>query len=246
MRTGRIVVVTGAAGGIGRPIVSRFLANGDTVVATDRDAPALHSLARQQVDGAPLHVIVGDVSDEADCAAISNRARALGERVDVLVSVAGWYPIQPFDALTATDFRRVVDVNLTGPFLIARSIEPLMRGNGWGRIVLVGSASTFVGVPDQLPYASAKAGLAGLTRSLARAVGPDGITVNLVTPGLTLTAPVLATMSKAMRDAAIAARALPRAEQPEDLVGAVFFLASPDADFITGQTLNVDGGSHMV
>lgn len=121
-----------------------------------------------------------------------------------------------------------------------------MQGRDWGRIVTIGSASTFQGVPDQVHYVAAKAGLFGLTRSLARVVGQHGITVNVVTPGLTETEPVKRTMPAAMLERAIEARALKRAEQPDDLVGAVFFLASPDAGFITGQTLNVDGGSHMV
>lgn len=245
MNTGRVVVVTGAAGGIGRLVAERFLPNGDTVVATDVAAPALDKLAEAQAPGAKLHIVAADIANEVDCAAVAACAEKIASRVDVLVNVAGWFPVQPFETLSAADFRRVVDVNLTGPFLMVKAVWPLMKGRGWGRIVSIGSASTFEGVPDQLPYVSAKAGLFGLTRSLARAAGPEGVTVNLVTPGLTETEPVRANMPAPMLTRAIEARALQRAEQPQDLVGAVFFLASPDADFITGQTLNVDGGSHM-
>ena len=246
MRTGRIVVVTGAAGGIGRLVAERFLANGDTVIAIDLDESALALLTAPQAQGAKLHAVTADISDEADCATVAACARDAAGRVDVLVNVAGWFPVQPFEGLSAADFRRVVDVNLTGPFLMIKAMWPLMQGRDWGRIVTIGSASTFQGVPDQVHYLAAKAGLFGLTRSLARVVGQHGITVNVVTPGLTETEPVKRTMPAAMLERAIEARALKRAEQPDDLVGAVFFLASPDAGFITGQTLNVDGGSHMV
>ncbi|MBV8870517.1 MAG: SDR family oxidoreductase, partial [Acetobacteraceae bacterium] len=109
-----------------------------------------------------------------------------------------------------------------------------------------GSASAFEGVPDQAPYVSAKAGLWGLSRSLAKAFGGDGITVNVVTPGLTLTPPVVQNMPADMLESQVQVRALKREEGPGDLVGAAFFLASPDADFITGQTINVDGGKHML
>lgn len=120
-----------------------------------------------------------------------------------------------------------------------------MKGRGWGRIINFGSASVFEGVPGQAHYVAAKAGLVGLSRSLAREVGEYGITVNVVTPGLTVTPPVQKKFPEEMLAKQRDARALKRDEQPEDLVGAVFFLASPDADFITGQTINVDGGKHM-
>ncbi len=110
----------------------------------------------------------------------------------------------------------------------------------------MGSASVFEGVADQVHYVAAKAGIFGLSRSLARVFGRDGITVNVVTPGLTVTPAVKAKMPAEMIEQQIKLRALPREEQGEDLVGAVFFLASPDADFISGQTVNVDGGKHML
>ena len=242
MRTDRVVLVTGAAGGMGALVVQRFLENGDTVIATDISGEALARLPADK----RLHTVVGDVADEADCARVAALARDRCGRVDVLVNVAGQFPIQPFEQTTAADFRRVVDVNLTGVFLMIKAVHPLMKGRGWGRIVLFGSASAFEGVPDQAPYVSAKAGLWGLSRSLAKAFGGDGITVNVVTPGLTLTPPVEQEMPPDMLESQIPVRALKRAERPEDLVGAAFFLASPDADFITGQTINVDGGKHML
>lgn len=242
MRTDRTVVITGAGGGMGKLAVERFLANGDTVVASDTSEDALAKLARHD----RLHTVVADISNETDVADIAEAARRATGRVDVLVNVAGYFPMQPFDEMTANDFRKVVDINLTGAFLVIKAMTPLMRGRGWGRIVSIGSASTFEGVADQVHYVAAKSGLFGLSRSLARVLGKDGITVNVVTPGLTVTPAVKAHMPADLLERQIEARALPREERAEDLIGAIFFLASPDADFISGQTLNVDGGKHMI
>lgn len=110
--------------------------------------------------------------------------------MDVLVNRAGHFPIRPFAEMKAGEWRRVVDVNLTGLFLVTCAMLPLMSGRGWGRIVYIGSASEFEGVPGQAHYVAAKAGTIGLSRSLARGFGDLGVTVNVVTPGLTLTPPV--------------------------------------------------------
>ena len=246
MKTDRSVIVTGAGGGMGSLFVRRFLENGDTVFAGDVDAAALDRLRADLGHSALLHAAVADVSDEASCGSLAALARATRGRVDVLVNCAGHFPVTPFTELTADVWRRVVDINLTGTFLMIKAVHPLMTGRGWGRIVNIGSASVFGGVADQSPYVSAKAGLLGLTRSLARAFGGEGITVNVVTPGLTATPPVLRDLPAEMLKDQIKVRAVPRQEEAGDLVGAVFFLASPDADFISGQTLNVDGGSHML
>lgn len=242
MNSDRVVVVTGASGGMGKLVAERFLANGDTVIATDTSLDALAELSADP----KLARIAADVSKEEDCQAVADLAREKGGRVDVLVNVAGWFPVQPFEEVSADDFRKVIDINLTGTFLMVKAIWPLMKGRGWGRIVSVGSASTFEGVPDQIHYVAAKAGLFGLSRSLARVMGGDGVTVNVVTPGLTSTPAVKKNMPEEMIQRSVEARAIKREEQPEDLVGAIFFLASPDADFISGQTINVDGGKHMI
>ncbi|MCW6510028.1 SDR family NAD(P)-dependent oxidoreductase [Lichenifustis flavocetrariae] len=246
MKTDRIVVITGAAGGMGKLAVERFLANGDTVVATDTSDKALKLLVDSQEPEAKLHTVVGDISKEEDCGRVAALASDVGGRVDVLVNVAGFFPMQTFDEMTADDFRKVVDINLTGTFLMIKAMAPLLRGRGWGRIVNIGSASVFEGVADQVHYVAAKSGLFGLSRSLARVFGKDGITVNVVTPGLTVTPAVKANMPPELIDQQIKLRALPREETGHDLIGAIFFLASPDADFISGQTVNVDGGKHML
>ncbi|MBC7800777.1 MAG: SDR family oxidoreductase [Gemmatimonadaceae bacterium] len=243
MQTGRVIVITGAAGGMGSLFVDRFLANGDAVVATDIASDALEVL--NPGAGTKLVTVAGDISKDADCQRVADAARDIAGRVDVLVNCAGYFPITPFEEMTSDEWRRVVDVNLTGHFLMTRAMLPLMKGRNWGRIINIGSASVFEGVPGQAPYVAAKAGLVGLSRCLAREFGGYGITVNVMTPGLTVTPPVRDGFPPDMLAKARDTRALKRDEQPGDLVGAVFFLASPAADFITGQIINVDGGNHM-
>ena len=245
MEQGRIVVITGAAGGMGSVFVDRFLANKDTVIATDTTQDALDKMSASRNAGDQLLTSPADISSEQDCGKLADFARANGGHVDVLVNCAGWYPFEKFETMTADQWRNVIDINLTGNFLVTRAILPLIKDRGWGRIVNIGSASVFEGPVGQAHYVSAKAGIIGLTRVLAREVGGYNITVNVVTPGVTLTGPVKATFSPDMVKAQVESRALHRDQKPEDLAGAVFFLASPSADFITGQILNVDGGKFM-
>jgi NAD(P)-dependent dehydrogenase (short-subunit alcohol dehydrogenase family) len=246
MNTDRVVVITGAAGGMGTLFVERFLANGDSVIAIDNDEDALGQLAGKAGVQTKLHVLAGDVSSEGSCAEFAHFTRNKTGRVDVLVNAAGFFPIQPFEEMTLGDWNKVVGTNLTGVFLMVRAMLPLMKDRGWGRIINIGSASMFDGVADQIHYVAAKAGVLGLSRSLARVVGKQGITVNVVTPGLTVTPKVKATIPKKMREAQVEARAIQREETGADLVGSVFFLASSAADFLSGQTINVDGGKHLL
>ena len=246
MRTDRVVVITGAAGGMGALFVARFLANGDTVIATDLPGEALAILADKADGQGRLHVLAANIADEASCAALAAFARDKAARVDVLVNCAGFFPTQAFDEMTLADWNEVIGINLTGVFLMVRAMLPLMKGRGWGRIINIGSGSMFEGIAEQTHYVAAKAGVLGFSRSLARVVGKDGITVNLVAPGLTVTPKVKETMPASLLEAQIGARAIQREETGQDLVGTVFFLASPDADFMSGQTLNVDGGRYML
>lgn len=249
MDTDRIVVITGAAGGIGSELVDRFLANGDTVIATDVDKEALErSRSRWDTDGTAHERLVtatADVSSEDSCADLAAVAGKHGGRVDVLVNCAGWFPFSPFEEMVADQWRRVIDINLTGTFLMVKAMTPLLKVNGWGRIVNFGSGSVFEGTPNQSHYVAAKAGVVGFTRSLARELGDHGITANVIAPGLTVTSAVADSFPPEILAPQRTRRALHRDEVATDLVGPVFFLASDDAGFITGQTLNVDGGQHM-
>lgn len=244
MKNGRVVVITGAAGGVGSVLVDRFLANGDDVIATDATAQGLGRL--NAVDHHDrLLTVVADVANAADCAALAEHARDRFGRVDVVINCAGYFPVVPFEKMTTEQWTTVIAINLTGTFLVTQALVPLMTGSGWGRVINFGSASMFDGTPGQSHYVAAKAGVVGFSRSLARELGGYGITVNVITPGLTVTEAVRHHFPPAVLEAQRERRCIQRDEVPEDLVGPVFFLASDDADFLSGQTINVDGGKFM-
>ncbi len=242
MRQGRVVVVTGAGGGIGSRIVDRFLANGDTVIGLDRSGASLRALEESRRADTQLTTVTADITQAAEVTGFYEHVRAKHKRVDVLVNCAGYYPMIPFEQMTFAQWQEVIAINLTGTFQMIHTLLPLMKDLGWGRIVNISSASIFEGVVGQVHYVAAKAGIVGLTRSLAMEVGEYGITVNMVAPGLTLTEPVRRTMPEKLINAQRELRALKRDEGPEDLAGPVFLFASPDADFVSGQLLVVDGG----
>ena len=190
MENGRIVVVTGGAGGIGSKIVDRFLANGDTIFAIDNRLDALKTLLGTRSAQDQLVAIAGDVSKEDDTRGFADTLRAKAGRVDILINCAGYYPIVPFEKMTFEQWQLIIAINLSGAFLMVSALLPLMKGRGWGRVVNIASASVFEGVVGQTHYVAAKSGLVGFSRSLATEVGEYGITVNCVAPGLTVTAPV--------------------------------------------------------
>jgi NAD(P)-dependent dehydrogenase (short-subunit alcohol dehydrogenase family) len=242
----RAALVTGASSGIGLAIAHLLGEEGHGLTVAARRPDKLETAARELRNaGFEVQSVAGNMADEDDVARIVATHRDRYGRLDVLVNCAGWFPSSPFREIDAAQWREVIEVNLTGGFLVIQALLPLLEGRGWGRIVNFGSASFFAGAPGQAHYVAAKGGVIGLSRSLANALGPEGITVNVVTPGLIL--------SDAVRDSFPAAfvadqreqRALRRDLLPADLVGPVFFLASPDADLITGQVLNVDGGKFM-
>jgi NAD(P)-dependent dehydrogenase (short-subunit alcohol dehydrogenase family) len=234
MQNGRIVVVTGGAGGIGSKIVDRFLANGDTVFAIDNRLDALKTLLGTRNAQDRLVAVERDVSKKDDTRGFADTIRAKAGRVDILINCAGRYPSVPFEKMMFYEWQQIIAINLSGAFLMVSSLLPLMKGRGWGRIVNIASASVFEGVVGQTHYVAAKSGLIGFSRSLAMEVGDYGITVNSIAPGLTVTAPVERGMSASMIEGQPALRAIKRDEQPEDLVGPVFFLASPAANFMSG------------
>lgn len=245
MTNNRIVLITGAAGGIGTLLAERFLANGDSVLATSLHKEKLDRWRASFNEKARLSTVAADISTEEGASLIAQKAKEIYGHVDVLINCAGYFPIVNFEEMTTDEWRRIVEINLTGYFLVTKAILPLMKDRNWGRIINFGSGSVFDGTPGQSAYVAAKAGVVGFSRSLAREVGKYNITVNIITPGLTVTKTVRGIFSETILQTQHTKRALQRDEQPEDLVGPVFFLASPDAGFITGQTLNVDGGSSM-
>ena len=156
---GRTVVITGAGGGIGRVLVEAFRANGDTVIAVDLRQESLDQFR----DAEDVRPVAADITDDADCQRLAGDAGP----VDVLVHGAGFMPVCPFEALTPADWRQCIEINLTGPFLVTRALLPVMGASGWGRLIFISSGTIFRGPPNQAHYIAAKAGLIGLSRSLA-------------------------------------------------------------------------------
>jgi len=242
----RLALVTGAARGIGAALTRALVAEGARVVAADIDLGAAQAFAASVDVGGksviPLHV---DVTSESSCHDLARRIEAEHGPLDILVNNAGVYPAKPFEQITYDEWRRVLAVNLDSVFLMTRAVVPAMKARGRGRIVNMSSGTVLLGVPNFAHYAAAKAGIIGFTRSLAAELGPSGITVNVVAPGLTATDTVLAQMTPAMLQARRDARALRRDLKPEHIVGAIVFLVSDAAELITGQLINVDGGLAM-
>jgi NAD(P)-dependent dehydrogenase (short-subunit alcohol dehydrogenase family) len=165
----------------------------------------------------------------------------------MLVNNAGLYAslaMRPFDEIPLAEWRQVLDVNVASMFLTCRAVVPVMRRQGGGKIVNISSGTPFRGVPYLLHYVTSKGAIVALTRALARELGKDNVLVNCVAPGFTLSAGVEAhpEVVEKLRDVSVSARTLQRDQLPEDVVGAVVFLCGPGSDFITGQTLVIDGG----
>jgi NAD(P)-dependent dehydrogenase (short-subunit alcohol dehydrogenase family) len=240
----RVAVVTGGAQGIGRAIAQRLHEEGATVVIADLQG---HEAAAAELDGLGVRV---DVSQEADAKALAEAVLAKYGRIDALVNNAGIYSSlvpKPFEQIEVEEWRRVYDVNVLGMFLVTRAVMPAMRAAGYGRIVNIASGTPYKGVPFLLHYVTSKGAVVAMTRAVAKEVGADGILVNTVSPGFTMSDGVLANpvQVEKLQEISLQARLVQRDQYPSDIVGAVAFFCSPDADFITGQSLVVDGGAYF-
>ncbi len=247
---GKVAIVTGGAQGIGRAIATRLAQDGASVVIADLqkfDAAAAEIARVSKTKTLGLQV---DVSRESDVARMASETMNAFGRIDILVNNAAIFSsieLRPFENIPIDEFRKVMEVNIMGVWLCCRACVPHMRKSGYGRIVNLASGAPLKGVPLFLLFISSKGAVIAMTRGLAREVGKDRITVNALAPGFTLSENV-AQHAEHVKQGEITrmSRAIPRDEKPEDLVGAVSFLASDDAAFITGQTLVVDGGSAMI
>jgi NAD(P)-dependent dehydrogenase (short-subunit alcohol dehydrogenase family) len=242
----RVVIITGAGQGIGRVFAKAFAKAGARVVIAELNEQRAEAVAEEilRMDGQVLAV----TTDVADPASIQEMVRIVEDewgRIDVLINNAGIFStleMRPFDQIPLDEWERVLRVNLTGPFLCARAVLPAMRRAKWGRIINVGSGAVRLGRPNYLHYIATKAAIAGMSLSMARELGADGITVNAILPGATFTEIERKTVTPEQKQRIVAMQCIPRAEVPEDLVGAVLFLASDASAFVTGQSINLDGG----
>lgn len=238
-----VAVVTGGAKGIGKTIVERFLAEGARVVLWDIDLP-LAELTATSLDpsGEKVRPFKVDVTKEHEVEAAVHEVTGRFGRIDVLVNNAGISRHKPIEEMSLEIFESVLKVNLTGTFLCCRAVTPVMKKQGRGKIVNIASLGGRTGRPGVgVNYAASKAGVIGFTQTLARELGPSGIYVNAIAPG-----PILTEQTRQYPPEVFATwnvgRAIPKDGLPEDVAEAAIFLASRRSDWITGVTLDVNGG----
>lgn len=246
---GRSVLVTGAASGIGRAIALELAAQGAQVAAADIWSPELTVEKIRSADGKAVG-IAADVSQPGQVKAMVAACISKLGGLDGLVNNAGIYSTllpRPFEQIDLEEWRQLFEVNVFGVMSCCQAVVPHMKANGGGRIVNIISGTPFKGIPFMLHYVSSKGAVLGMTRSLARELGPSNILVNGVAPGFTLSEGVMGNpvQLEKLREVSRNARSVARDMVPADVPGAVAFFMSSGASFITGQTLVVDGGSHF-
>ncbi|MEY2955163.1 MAG: hypothetical protein RL530_764 [Actinomycetota bacterium] len=245
---GKVVVITGAAGGLGREFALGFAAEGADIVAADVNEAGLAETVRLVTEtGRSAIAVRVDVTNRESTDALAKAAIDRFGKIDVLVNNAAIYATlkrAKFTEIDPDEWDRVMNVNVKGAWQCSASIYPRMSQPG-GRIVNVASATVFSGSPLWMHYVASKSAVIGMTRVMAKEVGPSGVTVNAIAPGFTLTDASLSLIEDA-ENYGVDRGALKRASQPEDIVGTAIFLASAKADFITGQTIVVDGGKQFI
>jgi NAD(P)-dependent dehydrogenase (short-subunit alcohol dehydrogenase family) len=243
MFEGKVALVTGGASGIGEGAARMLAARGAAVLILDRDAQRAPLVAKQitAVGGRADHM-VGDVSDAAVADVAVRRACDEFGRLDILVNNAGGGTLGPTHELTLESWTWMLDINLTGTFLMSRAALRVMLAQGGGVIVNMGSVHGHVGFPNHAGYTAAKAGIVNLTRSLAVEYGTRNIRVNAVCPGVIMTPLIAATVDQAAMAKFVAMHPMGRIGKVDEVARAICFLASDESSFVTGSSLMVDGG----
>jgi NAD(P)-dependent dehydrogenase (short-subunit alcohol dehydrogenase family) len=241
-----VAIVTGAAMGLGAAYARGLAAEGAEVVLCDvNDASAVADSIK--VTGGTALATITDVTSPPSVAALVRTTLKAYGGIHILVNnaaISSNLTFRPFYEIPSDEWDRVMTVNARGTFECAKAVAPIMRGQRYGKIINIASGTFFKGDPGIMQYTASKGAIVGMTRVMARELGPDNICVNCISPGLTPTESVLGNPKlMTVLPIAPASRALKREETPQDLVGALIFLSSPESDFITGQTLPVDGGS---
>jgi 3-oxoacyl-[acyl-carrier protein] reductase len=242
---GRTALVTGASQGIGEAVARRLAAQGARVVIAARSADRLGALAAEiAAAGGTAHALALDVAEPERVAEKLKELPADLAAVDILVNNAGIAADNLLARMSLADWERVLRTNLTGAFALTRELVRGMMRRRWGRVINVSSVVGLMGNAGQANYAASKAGLIGFSKALARELGSRAITVNVVAPGYIETA-MTAGLPAATRDELAAGIALKRLGHVDDVAAAVLYLASEEAGYVTGHTLNVSGGLYM-
>ncbi|BBF99376.1 MULTISPECIES: SDR family NAD(P)-dependent oxidoreductase [Pseudonocardia] len=240
---GRVALVTGACGGLGRAISARLRAAGARVALSDLDKSALDSAVHELGSGDDVAPFALDLTDDARAEALPDRVRDRFGRLDVLVNNAGTRQVAPILELTPTQWRGTLDIDLTAPFVLSRAAIPGMIDQGHGKIVNIASMAGHIAFGDRAAYCAAKAGVIMLTRTIAYEFGSRGIWCNAIAPGVVetpLTSEYFRSdeMTRTIRTNA----PMGRWGQADEIAGPVLFLSGPDSDYVNGTTLFADGG----
>ncbi len=243
----RVAIVTGAAQGIGAAYAKAMAAEGASVIVADRD-DGKKVVDQITASGGKALNVVTDVSDETSCAAMTEQTLDAFGRIDILANNAaifGHLETKPFEEIDVDEWDSLMAVNVRGVFIAIKAVIGQMRKQQYGKIINIASGTLFKGTPMLLHYVTSKGAVLAMTRCISREVGDDNICVNTLAPGLVMSENVLAgaAFSDTGVDANTETRALKRRQLPEDLIGAMIYLASSDSDFMTGQCMVVDGGS---
>ncbi|MEC7489779.1 MAG: glucose 1-dehydrogenase [Pseudomonadota bacterium] len=244
---GRVAIITGAGQGIGRAYARAYAKAGIIPVIVDVESDNIMAVQNEinQENDIQCLAIEADITNPNQILAVTEKTIKKHGRIDILVNNAALFSsltASPALDITLEEWKRVMDVNITGQFICAQAVLPHMIKNNWGRIINISSGTVTMGLTNLLHYVTSKAAVIGFTRSLAREVGEHGITVNVILPGSTQTEIERTTTTPELRRKIVDMQCIKRVETPDDLANFALFLASGESGFITGQSIAVDGG----